>query len=281
MSTTNTTKAEENAQPHIPSASDSEAMKSRLKESYDAIAATYNDWTTQHSSLREKYLDKLLGYLVPSVAAPSQPGHGQVYRILELGCGAGIPVTERLVNFDFASSDEKGASSFHIVANDLSSTQVELGQKRLGGSLVSFQTNNLIEWIQGDMTKLSFPDESLDAVIGMYSIIHLPKEEQAVMIRRIARWLKRPSSSDDHGSVGGGGIMLLNFGDEASDGEVIDKWLGEDKGWMYWSAWGTEKTMEIVREKQNGLEVLVEEVVSEKEDGAVDVMFLWVIARRT
>ncbi|KAM7195411.1 27-O-demethylrifamycin SV methyltransferase, partial [Rhypophila sp. PSN 637] len=262
---TNTTKIEQNAQQNIPSASDSEAMKSRLKESYDAIAARYNDWTTQHSSLREKYLDKLLGFLLPSVTAPSQPG--QVYRVLELGCGAGIPVTERLVSFDFAS--EKEGASFHIVANDLSSTQVELGQQRLGGSL--------IEWIQGDMTKLSFPDESLDAVIGMYSIIHLPREEQAVMIRRIARWLKRPSSSDYRS---GGGIMLLNFGDEASDGEVIDKWLGEDKGWMYWSAWGTEKTMDIVREKENGLEVLVEEVVSEKEDGGVDVMFLWVIARR-
>lgn len=293
-------------------------IKSRLKASYDAIAPRYNTWTTDHSILRNKYLDKLLEYLLPARGAVDSSsdhdgtqrvgmkGTGRVYRVLELGCGAGVPVTERLVKFDFEHEGFGPGYAFHVVANDLSSTQVELGMGKLGGHLVSTTTDGrpidlaeeqtgdgrsggMIEWIQGDMTKLDFPDESLDAVIAMYSLIHLPREEQELMIRRIARWLKRPrpgpSSSSDSPPAStaagtGAGIMLLNFGDEASEGDVMERWLGEDKGWMYWSAWGAEKTMEIIKEKENGLEVLVDKVVSELEEG-VDVSFLWVIARRS
>ncbi|KAM7194460.1 Demethylrebeccamycin-D-glucose O-methyltransferase [Naviculisporaceae sp. PSN 640] len=253
-------------------------IKSRLKASYDAIAPKYNSWTTDHSTLRNKYLDKLLGYVLPTRGTDNAvPGHdkaqatplkGKIYRVLELGCGAGVPVTERLANFDFEKEGYGPGGAFRIVANDLSSTQVELGMGKLGESDSGYPGNR-IEWIQGDMTKLNFPDESFDAVIAMYSLIHLPREEQEIMIRRIARWLKRPR-----------GIMLLNFGDEASECEVIERWLGDDRGWMYWSAWGADKTMEIIKEENNGLEVLVDEVVSEIEEG-VDVSFLWVIARRS
>lgn len=297
-----------------------DVIKARLKDAYDAIAPKYNAWTTDHSTLRNRYLDKLLEHLLPPGRAAATHGDSDstgaaggavVYRVLELGCGAGVPVTERLLNFDFQQHQQTGLDTpqnvlFHITANDLSATQVELGQKKLGGRLIKTaqasedlgssdekedklgnttttgSSGSKVEWIQADMTKLDFPDETFDAVIAMYSLIHLPRAEQEVMIRRIARWLKKPAlmSSSSPGGGKGGGIMLLNFGDEASEGDVLERWLGEEKGWMYWSGWGSEKTREIIKDSENGLEVLVDEVVSEREEG-VDVSFLWVIARRS
>ncbi|KAK3313676.1 methyltransferase [Apodospora peruviana] len=239
-------------------------MKARLKESYDTIAPTYNTWTTSHSSLRIKYLDKLLQLLLGDDFSP-----GRTFRVLELGCGAGIPVTESLLHYPTAH--------FHITANDLSSTQIALGKERLGGRDVTItelasecrdEGGSKVNWVQGDMMALSFSEgEKFDLVIGLYSLIHLPRDEQEVMVDRIAGWL-RPDT----------GLMLVNFSEEEMPSHVSEGWLGEEKGWMYWSGWGAEKMEEKIGNKK--LEVLVSEVNNELDDG-IDASFLWVIARAT
>jgi ubiquinone/menaquinone biosynthesis C-methylase UbiE len=210
-------------------------LKTRLKDSYDTIAPAYNDWTVQHWSLRLSYLDKLL-QLLPAGATNDS------YSVLELGCGAGVPVTEKLL------SDRR----FRIIANDLSSAQLAIGKERLG--------TERITWVEGDMVVLEFPEGSFDAVLGFYSLIHLPREEQDVMLNKIVRWLKP------------GGYMLVNFPAEEISGLVMEEWLHK-KGWMYWSGWGAGATLEKV--KGVGLDVVVGEV--SKED--IDASFLWVIAR--
>ncbi|KAL2256263.1 hypothetical protein VTK26DRAFT_1920 [Humicola hyalothermophila] len=156
------------------------------------------------------------------------------------------------------------------------------------------------------MAALSFPPASLDAVVALYSIIHLPREEQAALMGRVAAWL-RP-----------GGVVLANFGTEALEAFVDERWLGRGAtggagdaaagtgtgtgeegeggaggrgggsesgsgGWMYWSGWGREATVEMVRRAgsegggEGVLEVLVEEV---SEGGRMDAEFVWVIARK-
>ena len=109
---------------------------------------------------------------------------------------------------------------------------------------------------------LSFEPESLDAVLGFYSLIHLPREEQVVMLGKIAGWLKP------------GGYLLANFGQEDRESVVNERWLSDD-GWTFWSGYGVEGTLEKVREC--GLEVVVGDVG--KGDG-VDSGFLWVLARK-
>jgi len=202
-------------------------LKARLKRSYDVIAPTYNAWTVTHSPLRMIYLEKLLKLI---------PTDGAEVSVLELGCGAGSPVTEHLLGFP----------NFSITANDLSSTQIGLAKARLGEDRVS--------WREGDMMALDVPDASFEAVLGFYSLIHLPRNEQEVMLTRIAKWLKP------------GGYLLANFSEEAMEGVVMEKWL-HPEGWMYWSGWGPQ-TLEKV--KQAGLEVVVEQV----EEDEVDVRFL-------
>ncbi|KAL2015667.1 hypothetical protein VTK56DRAFT_5045 [Thermocarpiscus australiensis] len=222
-------------------------LKVRLKESYDAIAPAYNAWTQQHSPLRIHYLTRLL-QLLPRRDFP--PGSEPPTTALELGCGAGVPVTAALL-----------AAGVHVTANDLSATQIALGQERLRAET----ERGRVRWVQGDMMGLSFPGGTFDVIVALYSVIHLPREEQGLLMERVAEWL-RP-----------GGLALVNFSGMEMEGEVVERWLDQEKGWMYWSGWGAEKTLEVVRERA-GLEVLVEEVI--KEEGVQDVEFLWVIARK-
>lgn len=216
-------------------------LKSRLKDSYDAIAERYTEWSTKNADIRIGYLDKLLALL-----SPSQND------FLEMGCGAGIPTTEKLLAH---------GPGFRITANDLSPSQIALGKKRLGEEEEEAgRGGDRVRWIEGDMVQLDFPPGSFDVVLGFYTIQHLPRDEQAVMIRRAAQWL-RP-----------GGYMLINFPTQEDDFEMTG-WMGE-KGWMYHSGCGTEKYRQMV--KETGLELVLDEV---RQDN-VKAEFLWIIGRK-
>ncbi|TDZ22751.1 27-O-demethylrifamycin SV methyltransferase [Colletotrichum orbiculare MAFF 240422] len=218
-----------------------EDLKARVKESYDTMAPVYNTWTVQQSSLRLDYLEKLMEKLLSA-----KPLAGQKLLALELGCGCGLPVTDRLL----ATPD------VFVTANDLSSAQIQLARENLakhGADCVSF--------VEGDMMALEFAENSFDAVLAMYSVIHLPREEQSEMIRRIARWLKP------------GGFLLANFSTEEMPGHVNDQWLHE-KGWMYWSGWGTEATVKKIED--TGLELVVKDDVKDETDDT----FLWILAKK-
>ncbi|RYP76726.1 hypothetical protein DL769_003557 [Monosporascus sp. CRB-8-3] len=218
-------------------------LKARLKASYDAIAPKYNEWAMANPAQRLKYLDRLLALLPLS-------DQSQKLHILELGCGCGIPVTQKLLSHP----------NVVVTANDLSGTQISLAKGNLRHNRSEDVSNRLV-FEEGDMTALSFRDGSLDAVIGLYSMIHLPRAEQAELLGKIAGWLKP------------GGYLLATFTEEELESLVMDRWLDE-KDWMFWSGWGRESTIELLR--QVGLRVVVEEVVSDVSDAA----FLWVIATR-
>jgi SAM-dependent methyltransferase len=168
--------------------------------------------------------------------------------VLELGCGHGLPVTQKLLSHP----------NFSVIANDLSSAQLALARTNLQPDPPSRLT-----LLEGDMLALDFPPASLDAVIAMYSIIHLPRAEQVEMLGKIVTWLKP------------GGWVLANFAAVELEGREVQNWLKEEKGWMFWSSWGSEGTLEKVREV--GLEVVVQETVED----VVDVAFLWILARKS
>ncbi|KAI0854526.1 S-adenosyl-L-methionine-dependent methyltransferase [Xylaria cubensis] len=222
-----------------------ENIKERLKASYDAMASTYNEWTIPHSKQRLEYLEKALEYLGQSTK-PEKPA------FLELGCGCGLPITKKLLSYPEAK----------VIANDLSETQIALARENLIQGPEDGVAQRL-ELIQGDMNGLEFPDGSLDLVVGFYSIIHLPRSEQTTLLGRIAKWLKP------------GGYFVANFSKEENESAVMEKWLDEDKGWMFWSAWGKEKTLGQM--KDAGFDVVVAETADDVVD---DSSFLWVVAKR-
>ncbi|KAF9741345.1 hypothetical protein PMIN06_012515 [Paraphaeosphaeria minitans] len=218
-------------------------LKDRLKNCYDAIAHTYNaKLGNVLDSIRLDYVNRLLGLLNDTDRAEAT--------LLELGCGAGVPSTKTFL--------DNASPSIRVTANDLSTVQLDLARQHLADHVGSGK----VTLVPGDMLALDFPPCSFHAVTGFYSIIHLPRTEQVLLMRKIAGWLNP------------GGYFLANFAGEEQESHVMEKWLGEEKGWTFWSGWGAEGSAKMVEDA--GLEVLVRET----RESSVDATFLWVIARK-
>jgi ubiquinone/menaquinone biosynthesis C-methylase UbiE len=219
-----------------------ENLKARLKESYDAMAETYAArFTKEDDPVR-------LGYIRHLIEALSADDTKEA-NVLELGCGTGVPATKFML--------QNGEPSFHVTGNDLSTTQIKLARKNLAGF------EDRLKLVEGDMLALDFPDATFDVVTGFYSVIHLPREEQTQIMKKIQGWLKP------------GGYFLANFSAEDMERAEIDNWLKHEKGWMFWSGWGKDGSLKIV--KDAGLEVLIGEVLEDVGDST----FLWVLAKKS
>jgi 2-polyprenyl-3-methyl-5-hydroxy-6-metoxy-1,4-benzoquinol methylase len=220
---------------------DSHQIKDDIKKAYDEIAGFYLDWTQPSHEIRLSYLETMLRAFEPS---------DQRMSVLELGCGAGVPCTQLLASRE----------NIDVTANDISDTQITMAKERLPQS---------VNLIPGDMMKLEFNQERFDAVTAMYSIFHLPRSEQTVILRRIWDWLKP------------GGQLLANFPETEFASSSDQSWLGGTKGAMHWSGWGRDEMRRIV--KDIGFEMVIDDVVvdSEEENGVSrSVPFHWILARK-
>ncbi|KAG5291977.1 methyltransferase [Histoplasma ohiense] len=224
-------------------------IKSLVQSSYDHIAARYLEWTTSTPSPRVEFLGKLKAQLQTLYLARDK------LRILELGCGAGVPATQYLVS-----------SGFAVTANDISTAQIQLARRHVTigstGDEDERSESGSVEFILGDMMELDYPAATFDAVVGLYSVLHLPADEQEMLMRRIFGWLKE------------GGYLLVNFGVTADSGAILGDFLGKE---MYWSCFPDRVYRHIVA--REGFAVIEAEVRVDVEDG-VDVPFLWILGKK-
>jgi len=133
-------------------------------------------------------------------------------RVLDLGCGAGVPATEWL------------ARRVEVTGVDISERQLELARKHIPNAT----------FLKADMGTVDFPPGSFDTVVSFYAIIHLPREEQPPLLSRIHSWLKP------------GGAFLANWAVSDWEGSEED-W----EGWgapMWWSHYGSETNLAMLRE---------------------------------
>lgn len=121
-------------------------------------------------------------------------------RILDVGCGCGIPVSRDLA-----------AAGHAVTGIDLSERQIDRARK-----LVPAAT-----FVQADITTYPVPERSFDAVVALYSVIHLPLSRQPAVLTHLAATLVD------------GGLLLLTAGWDAWTGSE-DGWLGGDTA-MWWS----------------------------------------------
>lgn len=222
---------------------DNHQIKDDIKKAYDEIAEVYLNWTQPSHKVRLSYVDRMLRSLDPA------EGNSQI-SILELGCGAGVPCTELLASREY----------IRVTANDISETQIAMAKKRLPES---------VNLIQGDMMELEFSQEKFNAVMAMYSIFHLPRNEQTMILRRIFDWLKP------------GGRLLANFPETGFASSSDQSWLGGTKGAMHWSGWGKDEMRRLLTEI--GFEMEIDEVVvdSEEKNGvSQSVPFHWILAKK-
>lgn len=99
------------------------------------------------------------------------------------------------------------------------------------------------------MNSLDFASGTFDAVVALYCLMHLTKEEQREMIPRIVRWLKPD------------GYLLCSLpGGEAET--RIGKWLGAK---MFWESLGVEGNRELLTSHKL-LRIVEDEVIVDKLD---------------
>lgn len=216
---------------------DNQQIKDDIRKAYNDVADTYLTWTQSTHKTRISYVEAMLQSL----------GTDQL-SILELGCGAGVPCTQLLAS-----------RGYKVTANDISEAQIALARERLPPS---------VTLIQGDMMQLEF-DQQFDAVLAMYSLFHLPRDEQTVMLRRIFHWLKS------------GGRLLANFPETEFASASDEAWLGGTQGAMHWSGWGRTETKRLLLDI--GFEVEIDEVVIDVEDengASRNVPFHWILAKK-
>ncbi|HEX5493889.1 MAG TPA: methyltransferase domain-containing protein [Mycobacteriales bacterium] len=206
-----------------------EDWRAVVEAGYDAIAETYLDWAGRiDGAPRLRFLGELDGRLTAGS------------RVLDLGCGAGVPCTRIL------------ADRHHVLGVDMSARQLELAREHVPAA--TFQ--------RAEMTTLDFPAGSWDAVTAFYSLTHLPRAEQAALITRIARWL-RP-----------GGLLLATFSVAGGQDSVQPDFLGTP---MVFGGPPAEVTRTMLTEA--GFDLLVGEPVTQYEPGEGEATFLWVLGR--
>jgi SAM-dependent methyltransferase len=151
-------------------------------------------------------------------------------RVLDLGCGCGVPTDRWLV-----------AHGYDVTGVDLSSVQIHRARELVPGA----------RFMCEDMSRVRFPPRSFDAVIALYSLIHVPLPEQQEVIRSIHTWFQP------------GGRLLAIVGAGAWTGTEED-WLGS--GAAMW--WSHEEIATYLRWfSESGFEVLWNRFVPEDDSG--------------
>lgn len=128
------------------------------------------------------------------------PGLVAGARVLDLGCGCGVPVAAEL------------ATRFTVTGVDLSPLQIERAKALVPGA----------RFVCADMSEVAFEPESFDAIVAFHSIINLPLDEQPALIASMARWLAP------------GGRVLATVGHDAWAGIESD-WRGVKGARMYYA----------------------------------------------
>lgn len=145
--------------------------------------------------------------------------HGRS-RILDLGCGCGVPIARRLAD-----------AGHDVVGVDISDVQIERARRLVPGA----------RFVRADAGDLTYDEESLDAIVCLYTLIHLPRHEQPDLIRSFGRWL-RP-----------GGLLLATVGVYEVDGGE-ENWLGGGAP-MWWSHPDAETYRRWVRDAGLSIEI--------------------------
>jgi SAM-dependent methyltransferase len=134
-----------------------------VRDGYDAISRAYrsdsgesNPASPETTATYIPWVEELRGHL--------RPGS----RVLDLGCGAGVPATLALVD-----------AGFEVTGIDISTVQIDRARKLVPEA--TFVCADMVEW--------NCAPNTFDAIVSLYALIHVPLEDQRDLIPRLARWL--------------------------------------------------------------------------------------------
>ncbi len=201
-----------------------------VERGYDEIADSFVEW-------RDRIVGDPRGWWMEQLMSRLEEGA----RVLELGCGAGVPDTRIL------------AERFRVTGVDISREQICRASANVPDA----------EFIRADFTSLELDAASFEAVAAFYSFNNVPRDLLAGLFERIHFWLVRD------------GLLLTALA--TSDTESwVGEWLGTT---MFFSSYPPDTNRRLLRE--SGFELLLDELVTTHEpepDG--EGTWQWVLARR-
>jgi cyclopropane fatty-acyl-phospholipid synthase-like methyltransferase len=160
-------------------------------------------------------------------------------RLLDVGCGNGIPATREI------------ASRHGVIGVDISPAQIALARSNVPNA--TFHC--------ADVREIEFPAGLFDAIVALYLIDNVPREDYAALFRRLAGWL-RP-----------GGRILLSA-EPGDDPGRIYEWLGVP---MFINTLPAEEVAALLSEAS----LRVEQMESESQlEGGREIEFVWFVAER-
>jgi cyclopropane fatty-acyl-phospholipid synthase-like methyltransferase len=134
-----------------------------VRRGYDAISLRYrgddgdpNLKTAESTAEYRSWIEELASRLEPGA------------RVLDLGCGAGVPAARLLVD-----------AGFSVTGLDISDVQIARAK-----SFVPEAT-----FLVGDMATWDARPAEFDAIVSLYALIHVPLADQRELMPRLADWL--------------------------------------------------------------------------------------------
>ena len=188
--------------------------KEIVEAGYDVLADGFLAWS---ASIEDDPRERFLGSFAERLPNGA--------RVLDLGCGAGVPSTQRL------------AERFAVVGVDISASQIALARRHVPDAT----------FLHADLTEVDFAEQSFAGITAFYAMSHVPRAEHAALFRRCCDWLEP------------GGLFLATLG----AGELPD-WTGDWLGVpMFFSSYDADTNRDLVRDA--GFELLLDEVVEIRE----------------
>lgn len=165
-----------------------------MKSDYDKVASAYLASRDRLKSGR--YVQQLLKYLPKNSI------------ILDLGCGAGVPVDDILLK-----------AGHEVIGIDISSEQIKLARKNCPRG----------QYLVKDIQDVKVGEYQAQAVVSFYTIFHIPRAKQGNLLKTMASFLPK------------GGMLLITMGDREFEGRH------HLHGALMWaSQYGTKKNREMV-----------------------------------
>ncbi len=189
--------------------------KEKIKKSYNKIAQEYKE--QRNKDLNQ---NKLIGELRSRLPEGS--------KILDAGCGSGIPVTKQL------------NQEYQVTGIDFSEKQIKLAKKEISNA----------EFRCEDLTQTMLQTKKYNAIISLFTLRHIPNKDQKSVLNKFYKALKS------------NGLLLITVGSVEWKGKNED-WLDTDIE-MHWSQLGLKKSIKILEE--TGFKILqVENEQTEEE----------------
>jgi ubiquinone/menaquinone biosynthesis C-methylase UbiE len=189
---------------------DSNEQRRMVKDGYESIARFYHldrrtaKWGQIHDEMYE-----FMNYI---------PKSG---RVLDVGCGAGVPILETL--------KEEG---FKVVGVDISYSMLVLAQWHVPEA----------DLIQADMTHLCLRKETFHGIVSAFTIIHIPREFHETVYKQL------------YGLLKSGGVILVSTG--TTEWEGVDDWYGV---LMSWSHYDSDTSLAMIQKM--GFEILFSKLI--------------------